>query len=962
MVRTNQGDEMGVWNPGPGASEGDDTFTGDATDEQASGLGGADLLNGGAGNDTLSGGAGVDTLNGEIGNDTLIGGAGADALDGGDGTDTASYAGAAVGVVASLAAPGSNTGDAAGDSYASIENLVGSGQADQLTGDDGANFLDGSAGADTLFGGAGDDRLEGGSGNDTLEGGDGADRLDGEGGADTMSGGDGDDLYLVDNVGDVVTENGTGDDRVASSINYTLGANIEQLTLLGATDLTATGNELINTITGNDGSNFIDGGAGADMMTGGRGNDQYVVDDEGDLVIESTSTTGGISDSVLSSVSFVLSLGIEDLWLTGAANINATGNTQNNSLSGNSGDNVLAGGAGADSLYGGDGNDTLEGGADSDSMFGGLGDDIYIVDQASDSVWEVIDSGDDLVQASVTYGLSDAAERLTLTGASVIDGVGNEIDNVLTGNVAANALSGNAGNDTLLGGDGDDVLDGGTGADVMSGDLGNDTYYVDGAGDIVSEDALAGGVDTVRASVTRMLGAYFENLVLTGGAAINGYGNALDNTITGNSAANTMIGGGGNDVLDGGAGADAMTGNFGDDTYYVDNAGDTVSEGNIAGGVDTVFASVSFNLGPTGYADHLTLTGSAVEARGNIIANTLTGNASANVLWGNGGDDTLNAGDGNDSLYGGDGADSLDGGAGADTMIGNFGNDVYYVDNAGDIVSEGNIAGGVDHVFASVSFNLGPTGFADHLTLTGSAVEGRGNGLANTITGNTSANVLWGNGGDDTLTAGDGDDTLYGGDGADSLDGGAGADAMIGNLGNDTYHVDNAGDTVSEGSNVGGNDTVYASVSFNLAPTGFVENLTLTGSDAINATGNNQANTLTGNSANNTLTGAGGADSFVFNGALGAGNIDAIADFSVVDDTIVLDNAIFAGLAAGALDANAFVIGGAAADADDRIIYDSATGALSFDADGSGAGAAVQFATLSTGLALTSADFIISGG
>jgi serralysin len=375
-----------------------------------------------------------------------------------------------------------------------------------------------------------------------------------------------------------------------------------------------------------------------------------------------------------------------------------------------------------------------------------------------------------------------------------------------------------------------------------------------------------------------------------------------------------------------------------------------------------VFASVSFNLGPTGYADHLTLTGSAIEGRGNALANTITGNTSANVLWGNGGDDTLIAGDGADSLYGGDGADSLDGGIGADAMIGNFGNDIYYVDNAGDVVSEGNIAGGTDTVFASVSFNLGPTGFADHLTLTGaSAINATGNSLANTLTGNSAANVLQGNGGNDTLNAGDGGDTLYGGDGNDALDGGTGADAMVGNAGDDAYYVDNVGDTVSEGSNVGGTDTVFASVSFNLAPTGFVENLTLTGADAINATGNNQANTLTGNSAANTLTGAGGADSFVFASALGGGNIDAIADFSVAADTIVLNNAVFTGLAAGVLAAGAFVIGSAAADADDRIIYDSGTGALYFDADGSGAGAAIQFATLATGLTLTANDFIVSG-
>jgi Ca2+-binding RTX toxin-like protein len=616
---------------------------------------------------------------------------------------------------------------------------------------------------------------------------------------------------------------------------------------------------------------------------------------------------------------------------------NATGGSGNDTLIGNAIANVLTGSSGDDLLNGGFGADT---------MIGGDGDDTYVVDNTGDVTSETSPAGGvDTVQSSTTRTLGANLENLTLTGAAAISGYGNTLNNAITGNSAAN---------TLVGGDGNDTLDGGAGADAMTGNLGDDAYYVDDAGDTVSEGNSVGGTDHVYASVSFNLGptGYAEHLTLTGAAAINGVGNNLANIITGNSAANVLSGAGGNDTLlggdgadtlDGGAGADAMTGGDGDDTYMVDNAGDAVAETSALGGIDTVQSSLTRSLGAN--LENLVLTGAgAINGYGNALDNTITGNAAANAL------------------YGGDGNDVLNGGAGADVMVGNFGDDSYYVDNAGDTVSEGNIAGGVDTVFASVSFNLGPTGFADHLTLTGaSAINATGNSLANTLIGNAAGNILTGNSGNDTLNAGDGNDTLYGGDGNDVLDGGIGADAMIGNLGDDTYYVDHAGDTVSEGSNVGGSDIVYASVSFNLAPTGFVENLTLTGADAINATGNNQANTLTGNSAANTLTGASGADSFVFASALGGGNIDAIADFSVADDTIVLSNTVFTGLSAGALDANAFAIGAAAADADDRIIYDSATGALYFDADGNGSGSAVQFATLTAGLALTSGDFIIGG-
>lgn len=226
------------------------------------------------------------------------------------------------------------------------------------------------------------------------------------------------------------------------------------------------------------------------------------------------------------------------------------------------------------------------------------------------------------------------------------------------------------------------------------------------------------------------------------------------------------------------------------------------------------------------------------------------------------------------------------------------------------------------------------------------------------IYGNNSANDIFGNGGNDHL---------FGGANNDTLNGGTGADTLVGGVGNDTYVTD-GGDVITEGVGAG-TDAVLSSVTHVLGAN--LENLVLTGSAAIHGIGNSLANRITGNAANNflyggtgvdTLTGAGGADAFVFNTTLGAGNVDRITDFNVVNDTIWLENAIFTGLVGGWLTAAAFRANttGLAGDPTDRIIYETDTGNLFFDADGTGAGARVYFAVLSPGLfSLTETDFMV---
>jgi len=245
---------------------------------------------------------------------------------------------------------------------------------------------------------------------------------------------------------------------------------------------------------------------------------------------------------------------------------------------------------------------------------------------------------------------------------------------------------------------------------------------------------------------------------------------------------------------------------------------------------------------------------------------------------------------------------------------------------------------------------------------------------ADTLAGTTGNDTIDGRGGADVLRGGAGSDYLIGGAGDDLLDGGTGADQMDGGAGNDIYVVDHASDFVIERID-GGTDTVLSSVSYALSFD--LEHLTLQGAAAINGTGNYRDNELGGNAASNNLdgregndlidgkdgsdvlTGGLGADVFAFTTALGAGNVDRIVDFAHGVDRIALDDAVFAGLAPGALAPEAFQIGSAALDADDRILYDPATGGLLFDADGVGGAAAVTFATLQPNLDLTASDFSV---
>jgi trimeric autotransporter adhesin len=461
-----------------------------------------------------------------------------------------------------------------------------------------------------------------------------------------------------------------------------------------------------------------------------------------------------------------------------------------------------------------------------------------------------------------------------------------------------------------------DNIDGGVGADVMTGRGGNDTYTVDNAGDTIVENP-GEGIELVFASTHFALPANVENLFLNGVADLQGYGNALSNSIVGNS---------GNNLLDGGGAADVLNGGVGNDTYLVDNAGDLVFE-NPGEGTDAVFSTVHFALPAN--VETLVLQGSAdLQGYGNGLLNTIFGNTGNNLI---------------------------DGGAAADSMRGGAGNDSYFVDNAGDAVVE-NPGQGNDAVFASVNYGLSAN--VETLVLQGGAdLQGYGNSATNTLYGNTGNNLLNGQGGADLMVGGLGNDTyfvddtsdaafelpgagndvvlstvhyglaadvetlvlqggadlqgygsnqantLFGNTGNNLLNGAGGADTMLGGIGNDTYFVDNGFDQVIENPSEGA-DAVFSTIHFILPAN--VETLVLQGGANANGTGNALANSIFGDASDNmldgqgnadTLTGSAGNDTFAF--IAGQGNGDTVVDFSGLG-AAVGDSLRFFGYGAGA--------------------------------------------------------------
>lgn len=568
----------------------------------------------------LTGNALDNVLTGGNGNDTLEGRAGADQVIGGGGFDFASYSLSSAAVTIDLAAGTISGGDAEGDTFSSIEGVIGSAYDDVLTGDGQGNTLDGGAGDDLLEGGALGDRLIGGDGidtasyassafivivnlatgtglvndssgdtlsgienliggggNDTLTGDDGANRLTGNGGNDTLSGGLGDDI-LTGGAGNDALTGGDGNDTAdysasagAVTVNLASGAasgGDAQGDTLNAIE-NVIGSILADTLTASAAANALAGGDGDDTVSYAASASRVVVD-----LASGKGSGGHAAGDKLSSIENLTGSGFNDVLVgTGTANV----------------------------LDGGGGNDILSGGAGADVLIGGLGLDTVTYHDSSAGVVVDLSLG--------TASGGDAAGDMLSSFENV---TGSDFADALTGDGGANRLYGLDGDDAISGGDSRDVLAGGDGADTLNGDNGNDALKGEGGNDIID-------------------------------------------------------GGAGNDSLNGGAGDDALTGGTGNDSYVVDSESDTIAEQEGEGNDRVTSSAASYTL--SGHIETLVLTGAASQGAGNEQDNTIRGNALDNVLIGNGGVDRLIAGDGADTLVGGAGDDQLFGGAGDDTFV-----------------------------------------------------------------------------------------------------------------------------------------------------------------------------------------------------------------------------------------------------------------------------------------------------
>ncbi|HZF35063.1 MAG TPA: CAP domain-containing protein [Candidatus Angelobacter sp.] len=820
------------------------------------------------------------------------------------------------------------------------DDLSGTGNAlaNVIEGNKGANLIDGGAGADTLTGGAGNDTfiLKAGQANGDLIGdftGNGSAagdsiKFDGFSAAATLTNTSGNHWQIVDgSTIETFTINGAVNAADYSFVNVGTPPpppppppDPTGNETLAGTDAAETlsgggGNDQLSGLGGND---TIAGGDGNDTLDGGTGNDAMaggLGDDS--YVIDSSSDSiteavGGGIDTVQSTIAYVLGTNLENLVLLGSASIGGTGNAADNSLTGNSGDNTLDGKAGADTMAGGAGNDT------------------YLVDSLADQIVEGSGGGSDEIRSTVALTTATAfVENYTFLGTTAVNFSGNSSANRITGTAAADTLNGNSGDDTVIGG---------AGADSLSGGAGNDTYVIDSATDKISETGSDTG-DTVQATIAIDLNlvafAGIENVRLTGTAAINATGSGVANHLIGNDGAN---------VLDGRGGVDTLEGGKGNDTYLVDNSADSVIEV-AGGGTDTVKSMVAYTLADP-FVENLTLLAGAgaIGGTGNDLANVITGNESANLL---------------------------DGGAGNDTLVGGLGDDTYLVNATGDVITEAASAGTDTVQSTAASYTLATN--VENLVLLAGAATGNGNSAANVITGNDGDNLLDGKGGADRLD---------GGAGADTLIGGSGADTLVGGTGHDHYVVNNITDYVDESTGaVGDVDSVESSITYNLTANGTtvkgdIENLTLTGTSAINGTGNALHNVITGNAAANILDGGAGNDTLIGaagNDTLIGGNGNDQIDVSSGNDTVRYTSTLdgtdvvngFDGNASGGqdtlnLDALFDSLGIAAANRAAHLSVDTHATSVDVLFDANGNGSFQTIATLNTTDAITvGADIVV---
>ena len=891
----------------------------------------ANLIEGRDGNDLLGGAGGNDSLYGGNGNDTLPGGVGADVLDGGPGRDRASYRDAATGLVVDLADPTRNTGDAAGDSYFGIEELEGSSRNDMLGGATQADIIYGLDGNDWIEGRQGNDSLYGGEGSDTLIGGEGVDRLDGGNGVDFVSYETATTALRIDLMAPSLATGEAAGDLFIGIEGFILGSLNDSF---AGTDLAdrAFGGGGNDTLTGRGGADLLSGGAGNDALYGGDGDDRLTGGAGGDRL------DGGLGRDLASYGDAVAGVRA-DLASAGANTGDARGDVYvgvedlegsgyGDTLMGDGQANLVLGLDGADLLYGRAGNDTLQGGAGDDVLFGGAGADrldggtgLDLASYAEARALMVDLQAPGLSTGDALGDVFDGIEGLVGgTGADTLlgDGQGNLLiggsgNDRLDGRSGDDSLTGGEGNDLLVGADGSDVLDGGTGNDRLDGGAGDDVLLAGAGNDLLSGGAGADTMDGGAGYDTASYAGWLEALVLdlgrqglnagaAAGDVLTGIeeviGTSLDDRIAGDGMANRLRGEAGADWMSGGAGNDALIGGDGDDTLMGGAGADRLDGGtgrdlasyvDAGAGVRADLVSATTNTGDAKGDVYLGIEG----LEGSGFGDTLAGDGAANLILGLQGNDLLQGRAGNDWLIGGGGDDTLEGGAGMDRLEGGEGFDLasyagsraLRVDLAAPELSTGDALG---DLFDGIEGLVGGAG-ADTLL---------GDGQGNLLIGGAGSDQLDGRAGDDTLAGGEGNDLLLGGTGADVLDGANGndrldggddADTLYGGTGNDSLQG-GQGDDLLEGGT--GNDRLEAGEGEDRLIGGDGADQLFGGGGADRLDGGSGNDRLDGGAGDDILTGGLGADSFVFNAGA-----DCISDFQDQQDKIVLDRALWGGVA-----------------------------------------------------------------
>ena len=785
---------------------------------------------------------------------------------------------------------------------------------------------------------------------DTIIGNDGNNVLDGGTGNDHMAGGGGDDTYYVDSMKDVVfeTANGGNDTIIVVSGRYSLrGApNVENIIFDashtyvyqpidpppgpvdpdgGPFGLKLVGNALNNVLTGGDGRDMIHGGGGDDTITGGRDT----------LASRDINNTIPVADLPDQTESY----------------------DRGDDLFGGSGNDVLLGGAGNDLLDGGTGNDTFFGQAGADVFVGGDGSDT--VDYSRESPFQL------LVNLRTNLAAGGTGSGDTFFGIENLIGSDDRLDRFI-GNAAENHFIGNGGGDYFNGGAGNDVLDGGADGDILFGGVGDD-LLIGGSG----QDALHGGLGNDTASYATSSAAVRVDLgtgigsrgdaegpvqIVGVGSQIKGdilvnienlIGSDFGDKLTGNAGVNVLDGGKGDDTLTGAGGSDQLIGGDGSDTAdYSDSLGAVLV--NLAAGLGGGDVLISIE-----------------NAAGSAAGDTLIGDGYKNILVGQGGND------------------SLQGGGGRDVLVGDFlpvpVSGVGMGDGYTTLPADATNNSAATALDLSNNFTMVADGdIGNSTTVPHTTVAATGNGLAGFYSVTVNANTIL------TLdidrTSANLDSWIL------LVDANGNIVANNDDAGGDPGSVHSTDSQLSFSVLAGGTYTIVVGQWDNgfsaVIPIGATYELNVSvateplppqvgvsGADMLNGGGGDDFifggagdDVLIGGAGSDRLKGGSGSDTFRLDAALGDTNVDRIADFHAGSDMIQLGQSVMAALGSvGALAAAAFYqsADGNAHDGSDRITYNIVGGQLFYDADGNGSVAAIQIASLSTGLDLTADSFWI---